>query len=368
MIKENRTAATARLLLRVAIVVTVVGDAKNAGEGLAGVGFFGAGDEFGRALGDDAAAAFAAFGAEVDDPVGLFDDVEMMLDDKHGIPEIDKPLQNIEKFSHVVKMQSRGGFVKDVKRAASLALREFSRELDALRFAAGKSRCGLPERDVAESDFYERGKFLLNLRNVFEKLQCIGRRQIQNVADGMPFVAHGERFRIVAAAAANFAHHVNVRKKIHFDAAEAVALAGLATAALHVETEAAGAVAAFARFRKHGEEIADGRENARVGGGIRARRAADGSLIDLDDFVDLVGAENFAMRGGRFGRAIELLGERAIENVVDERGFSGAGDPGDDGEQAKRQRNVYVLQIICGRAENLDGFAVWAAAFFWDRN
>jgi len=39
------------------------------------VGFLGAGDEFVRALGDDAAAAFAAFGAEVDDPVGLLDDV-----------------------------------------------------------------------------------------------------------------------------------------------------------------------------------------------------------------------------------------------------------------------------------------------------
>src|SRR3989449_4001080 len=69
-------------LLGVAIVVTVVGDAENAGEGLAGVGLFGAGDELGRALGDDAAAAFAAFGAEVNDPIGLLDDVEVVLDDE----------------------------------------------------------------------------------------------------------------------------------------------------------------------------------------------------------------------------------------------------------------------------------------------
>src|SRR6266571_2422174 len=116
----------------------------------------------------------------------------------------------------------------------------------------------------------------------------------------MAFVAHRERFRIVAAAAANFAHHVNVGKKIHFDAAEAVSLAGFAAAAFYVETEAPGAVAALARFGKHGEEIADGRENTGVGGGIRAWGAADGGLIDFDDFVDLVGAENFAVRGGRF--------------------------------------------------------------------
>src|SRR5712692_1784788 len=128
----------------------------------------------------------------------------------------------------------------------------------------------------------------------------------------MPFVTDGQRFRIVTAASADFAHHVHVRKKIHFDAAKAIALAGFAAAALHVEAEAPGAVAAFARFRKHGKEIADRSEDTGVSGGIRARRAADRSLIDLDDFVDLIGAEDFPMSGGGFRRAVEPLRERAI--------------------------------------------------------
>ena len=209
---------------------------------------------------------------------------------------------------------------------------------------------------------------MLNLRNVFEEFQCVGRRQIQNIADGMAFVAHGERFRIVAASTAHFAHHVNVGKKIHFDAAEAVALAGFAAAALHIEAEATGAVAAFPRFRQHGEEVADRRENAGVGGGIRARGAADGGLIDFDDFVDVFGADNLAVRGGRFRRAIELLRKRAIENVVDQRGFAGAGNTGDHGEKAERKRDIYLLQIVGARAEDLDGLAVGAAAFFGDRD
>src|SRR5260370_28543592 len=104
----------------------------------------------------------------------------------------------------------------------------------------------------------------------------------------MALVADSERFRIVAAAAAHFAHHINVRKKIHFDAAEAVALAGFAAAAFHVEAETARAVAALARFREHGEEVADGRENAGVSSGIRARGGADGGRVDLDDCVDLL--------------------------------------------------------------------------------
>jgi len=135
------------------ITVGAAINAKDAREDLAGVRLFCAGDEFGRALHDDAAAAFAAFGTKIDNPIGLFDDVEMMLDDEHCVPEIDKTLQNVQKFSYVIEVQAGRRFVKDVKRAAGLALREFARELDALRFAAGKSCCGLAKRDIAKADF-----------------------------------------------------------------------------------------------------------------------------------------------------------------------------------------------------------------------
>src|SRR6266849_1478415 len=182
----------------------------------------------------------------------------------------------------------------------------------------------------------------------------------------MAFVADGEGFGIVAAAAANFTHHVDVGKKIHFDAAEAVALAGFAASALHVEAEAAGAIAALARFGKHGEEIAYRSENTGVGGGIGTRGASDGCLIDFDDFVDLVGAQDFAMRRGRFRRAIELLCERAIKNVIDERGFAGAGNTGDDEEHAERQRDINFLEIVGAGAENLNGLSVGAAALIGD--
>src|ERR1700674_1008279 len=93
-----------------------------ANEGLTGVGLFGAGDELGRALRDDAAATFAALGAEVDNPVGLFDDVEVVLDDEHAVAEIDESLQDVEKFSNVVEVEAGGGLVEDVEGAAGLAL------------------------------------------------------------------------------------------------------------------------------------------------------------------------------------------------------------------------------------------------------
>src|SRR5712664_2411826 len=167
---------TAMGLLLVAIMVTVVGDVEDAGEGLAGVGLFGASDELRRALGDDTAAAFAAFGAEVNDPVGLLDDVEVVLDDEHRVAEIDEALQDVEKFSNVVEMEAGGGLVEDVKRAAGLALGKFAGQLDALGFTAGKSCSGLAEGDVAETDLDESCQLLLNLGNIFKELQRVGRR------------------------------------------------------------------------------------------------------------------------------------------------------------------------------------------------
>src|SRR3989442_4366744 len=163
-------------LLRVAIVLTIVRDAEDAGEDLAGVGLFGAGDEFGGALGGDAAVAFAAFGTEVNDPIGLLDNVEMVLDDAHGVTEIKEALQSVEKFSDVVEVQARRGLVENVERAAGLAFGKFARELDALGLASGKSCGGLAERDITETHFDERRKFLLNLRNIFEELQRVGTR------------------------------------------------------------------------------------------------------------------------------------------------------------------------------------------------
>ena len=118
---------------------------------------------------------------------------------------------------------------------------------------------------------------------------------------------YGEGLLVVAAPVADFALHVDVGHEVHFDAALAVALASFASSAGDVEAEAAGLVAALARFGEHGEEVANGREDLRVGCGIRARSAADGGLIDADDFVDLLGAFERLVNAGLFARAVDIL-------------------------------------------------------------
>ncbi len=233
-------------------------------------------------------------------------------------------------------------------------------QLDALRFAAGKRRRGLSELDVAQSDIDQRLQLLLDLRNVFQHRQRFLNRQFPADRQWSGPCISPPAFRVVAAAAADVAGDINIRQKIHFDAALAVALAGFAAPAFHVEAEASRFVAALARFRQHGVEVADRREHAGVGGGIRARRAPDGRLIDVDDFIDVLRAGNGLVRAGLFPRAVKLFGQRAIKNVVHQRGFAGAGNAGDHRQQAQRKFDVDVLQIVFAARPGRDAFAVRA--------
>src|SRR5689334_21263438 len=84
-------------------------------EKLAGVGLFAGGDLFGGAGGDDMAAGVAAFGAEVDDMVGGFDDVKVVLDDKDGVAGVDEAVQAFEEALDVGEVETRGGLVEDVE-------------------------------------------------------------------------------------------------------------------------------------------------------------------------------------------------------------------------------------------------------------
>ena len=60
------------------------------------MGASGAGDFFGSAGGDDAAAVFAALRAKIDDVVGGFYDVDIVFDYEYRIAQRDEALQDVE--------------------------------------------------------------------------------------------------------------------------------------------------------------------------------------------------------------------------------------------------------------------------------
>src|ERR1700733_1393925 len=98
------------------------------------------GDFLGRALSDDLATAIAALRPEIDQVVGSFDDVEVVLDHNYRVARVCQTAEHAEQPLDVVEVQTGGRLVEDVKRATGRAPREFLGELDALRLTAGESR------------------------------------------------------------------------------------------------------------------------------------------------------------------------------------------------------------------------------------
>ena len=70
-----------------------------------------------RAFGHDHSALDATFGAEVDDPVGGLDDVEIMFDHDHAVALLDEAVEDFEELADVVEMEAGGGLVEDVEHA-----------------------------------------------------------------------------------------------------------------------------------------------------------------------------------------------------------------------------------------------------------
>ena len=189
-------------------------------------------------------------------------------------------------------------------------LRQLERQLDALRLAAGQRRRALAEADVAEADVEQRLQLARDVRHGAEVAVRVLDRQVEHVGDVLALVEDLQRLAVVAPAVADVAGHVDVGQEVHLDLEHAVALAGLAAAARDVEGEAPRAVAALARRGHLGEELADRREQAGVGGRVRARRAADRRLVDVDHLVERVEAVDGVVRLGLGVAVVEILRAR----------------------------------------------------------
>ncbi len=235
------------------------------------------------------------------------------------------------------------------------ASRQFFRQLDALCLSPAQRRRGLTQLDVSEADALQRAQLVGDGRKVFEQRQCLIDRQLEHVRDRLAAILNVERLAVVAPALALLARDVHIGQKVHLDRNHAVALAAFAAPAFHVEREAARPEPAGLRLGQHGEQLANEREQARVGGRIGARRPSDRRLIDLDHLVDVLDALDSVVCAGLVARTIQLARERSIENVVDQRRLSRTADSRYRHQLAQRDAHIDVLQVVLAGAANDEG-------------
>src|SRR2546427_12396137 len=114
------------------------------------------------------------------------------------------------------------------------------RELQALRFSARERRRGLPEPQVAKSNFIQHSELGNNLGYVDEKRQRLANRQLQYLVNILPVVADLQNPALKARASALFADQLDVRKKLHLHRNRPVALTRFAASSRHVKGKMAG--------------------------------------------------------------------------------------------------------------------------------
>src|SRR5262249_54348387 len=163
--------------------------------------------------------------------------------------------------------------VEDVEGAAGRALRQVLGGLDALRLAARQRSRLLADMDGAEPHALQGLEHAADARHRLEEGARLGGRPGEHARAPATLARDRERLAVVALALADVAGDVDVGQKVHLDLDDAAALAGLAAAALDVEREAAGLVAARFGLRQAREPFADRREGAGIGRRIAARRA-----------------------------------------------------------------------------------------------
>lgn len=96
----------------------------------------------------------AAARAQVEDPVGVADEVEVVLDDDEGGAAVEERLEDVEQGADVEGVEADRGLVED-EEGIGLGAAHFLGELQALGFAAGEVGGGFPKGEVAQAEVAE---------------------------------------------------------------------------------------------------------------------------------------------------------------------------------------------------------------------
>ena len=76
--------------------------------------------------------------------VGRFDDIQVVLDDDHGVALVDQLVEDVQQLVGIFEMQAGGRLVEDVERPPRTTPRQLLRQFYTLRFAAAEAGAASP--------------------------------------------------------------------------------------------------------------------------------------------------------------------------------------------------------------------------------
>ena len=104
---------------------------------------------------------------------------------------------------------------------------------------------------------------------------------------------------------------------MHLDLDDTVSGAGLAAAALYIETEAPLLIALALGVCRRREQIPDLIEDSGIGGRIGTGRPSNGRLVDGDHLIQLLHTDDFLITARNGSGPVQLSGQCLIQNLID---------------------------------------------------
>ena len=149
---------------------------------------------------------------------------------------------------------------------------------------------------------------------------------------------------------------------MHLDLDLTIALARLAATAAHVKGKTSRRVAARLRLRRTRKQRAQIVPQANIGSGIRARRAADWRLIDIDHLIDALDTLDLLVRPHRARRAMDGVGKGRCDRIGDQGALARSRYTGNDGKRTKLNLGGNVFEVVGTGTRNLEAAATGFAA------
>ena len=311
----------------------------------------------------------ATFRTEINDPVGAFDDFEIVLDDEQAVAFVDEALQQLHQQRDVIEVQAGGRFVEQEQAAGALlrfgirrVLNQMPDELQALCFTAGKRVERLTELQVAKTGLVEHLKLCDDLRGFLGRLKqraaepryrLLG-SQTEHFMDAFSMQQDFQRMWLIAPTLALGTRHIEIAEELHLDLFVAIARAAFAAAFAGIEAEEARHDALCLRILGFGEQRANVIKRTEKHRWRRARRACQRRLIHHHDLTQVFMACDLADAAWFFftNLTAQLL-QVPVEHVMHQRRFAGAADARDAAEHAERDVHIELLEVVLARTVDL---------------